>query len=537
MSTMATVKNRLGEDVVVPPKDEEELALEKLVFGDLDGFESNLKKIENIYDYSSDEEQGDSDRFFRESESEDDMFFIDEEGTAVGNDEGEPMEVDDEEESAEEAAWEDSDDERLVVSLTASNKLKKLRKTEEDVTVLGKAYVSRLRNQFEKIYPRPDWVDKWQQPEENSSDEDASDDETTRVVENDTNAILQVLKNTEQFLVTTQSKLIAPTRISISRLADGNKVQRAKSAIQSVAFHPTHPLLMTGGFDRTLRIYHIDGKKNAMVTSLHLRDSPVTTALFSTKDQSDSNVVFAGGRRKYMHKWDLNLGDVEKISRMYGHEFQFHMDYFKVSPRGTYLALRGGEGWCNILNGTTGQYLRGFKVDGEAVDFAFAHDESYIIIVNGGGEVWEYALDPTAKKHHGTILRKWVDDGGVGITTIALGGAKDRWLAIGCNNGLVSLYDRNNINNHKPFRVVENLVTSITSLSFTHDGQVLCISSRKKRDALKLVHLPSGTVYSNWPTSGTPLGRVTATQFLPNGQILAVGNEAGKVTLWRLNHY
>lgn len=35
--------NKEGEEVIIPPKDEEELLLEKYVFGDASGFENNLK--------------------------------------------------------------------------------------------------------------------------------------------------------------------------------------------------------------------------------------------------------------------------------------------------------------------------------------------------------------------------------------------------------------------------------------------------------------------------------------------------------------
>ena len=49
--------NIQGEEVIIPPKDEEEILLEKLVFGDAAGFENNLKKLDNLYDYSDEEEE------------------------------------------------------------------------------------------------------------------------------------------------------------------------------------------------------------------------------------------------------------------------------------------------------------------------------------------------------------------------------------------------------------------------------------------------------------------------------------------------
>jgi U3 small nucleolar RNA-associated protein 18 len=48
------------------------------------------------------------------------------------------------------------------------------------------------------------------------------------------------------------------------------------------------------------------------------------------------------------------------------------------------------------------------------------------------------------------------------------------------------------------------------------------------------VHLPSCSVYRNWPTDKTPLGRVTSVAVSPDGMYLAVGNEQGMIKLWEI---
>lgn len=45
-------------------------------------------------------------------------------------------------------AWVDEDDKTLVVSLKSANRLKKLRKAEEEDTVTGVDYEQRLRRQY-----------------------------------------------------------------------------------------------------------------------------------------------------------------------------------------------------------------------------------------------------------------------------------------------------------------------------------------------------------------------------------------------------
>jgi U3 small nucleolar RNA-associated protein 18 len=45
------------------------------------------------------------------------------------------------------AAWVDSDDERIFVSLASSNRLRKLRRAEDEDVISGKEYARRLRAQ------------------------------------------------------------------------------------------------------------------------------------------------------------------------------------------------------------------------------------------------------------------------------------------------------------------------------------------------------------------------------------------------------
>lgn len=56
------------------------------------------------------------------------------------------------------AAWEDSDDERLRISLAGNDRLRKLRVTEAEDVVSGKEYITRLRRQFERLQPAPEWA-------------------------------------------------------------------------------------------------------------------------------------------------------------------------------------------------------------------------------------------------------------------------------------------------------------------------------------------------------------------------------------------
>lgn len=51
----------------------------------------------------------------------------------------------------------------------------------------------------------------------------------------------------------------------------------------------------------------------------------------------------------------------------------------------------------------------------------------------------------------------------------------------------------------KPLKVVENFTTEVEFMKFNHDAQLLVVCLSKSKNGLKLVHVPSLTVFSNWP--------------------------------------
>ncbi|AEY96832.1 FAEL153Wp [Eremothecium gossypii FDAG1] len=562
-----------AEAVQELPPDEEELALAKLVFGDTADFHEALRNAdlnyvssdEDVYgqESSSDDEEGTEIGHL----NDDQLFFVDEGADTEGGD-GEPeaMEVDqvsEESDSGEEsgssAAWSDSDDEHLNVTIGQTNMSKKLRTTYAEKELSSRQYVQRLRQQFEKIYPRPLWVDEH---ESESGYESSANEDSEQLVDGDVSALAKILHNTYSYKAQSSS-LLSPKTLDIVRLKDANVSHPSRSAIQSLSFHPLKPLLLTGGYDRTLRIYHIDGKHNHMVSSVYLKGTPVQTCKFYVSPSHSEQMVLTGGRRRYMHTWDLmnttaHVANISKISRMYGHEeTQRSFEKFKLAHLHTQqgvhgiILLQGNNGWVNILHAVSGIWLMGCKIEGVLVDFCVDYQaqsqgkfRTILIATNTYGQVWEFDLTDG-----GSVMKKWNDDGGVAITTIQVGGGtstshilssdkvrQNRWLALGSESGFVNVYDRQS-SSAKPVATLSQLTTTISSLEFSPDGQVLCIASRAAKDALRLVHLPTCSVFSNWPTSGTPLGKVTSVAFSTHGEMLAVGNEQGKVRLWRLNHY
>lgn len=466
------------------------------------------------------------------------------------------------------------------MSLASNTRLRKLRDTEDDDIVTGRDYIQRLRRQYERLHPTPEWVTYARKRRRLSSQEDdmhrKDSDSDVSMDDGESLPSAQPLADLlrtagsltrpdPQKLGSRGPRKLRPEVIDIQRCKD--VTGSGPSSIDTLQFHPYYPLLLSAGPSSTVTLYHISPQPpnpNPILTSLHLKGTPLHTAAFcrpltqtSHGDEHDQSRVFLSSRRRYFHTWSLSTGTVTKVTRaLYGEarKEQRTMESFKLSPCGRYMGLIGsskkGGGSVNVLSTESMQWVCSCRIDsrGGVADFAWWRDGNGFAVVGKNGEVSEYDIE--ARR----VVSRWVDDGAVGTTVIALGGelppgsrGGSRWVAVGSSSGVVNLYDRRgwmatkdtgegveNSERPKPARVLDQLTTPISHLEFSGDGQMLVMSSRWKKSALRLIHLPSCTVYRNWPTDKTPLGRISAVALSPDGGYLAVGNEQGKIRLWEI---
>ncbi|KAJ5476200.1 hypothetical protein N7475_001929 [Penicillium sp. IBT 31633x] len=569
----------------IPEKDEEEEKLERMLFGDDEGFMGALKKQQDreagmaLTLHGDDESDAGEDSEGADGEdlagmADSDLFFLDS-GAPPTTDMTPAAEIasdeEDDEEQDEPALWYDSDDDRLAVSLASQARLRKLRNTEDEDVVSGKEYIRRLRRQFTRLHPTPEWATPEVKRRKTDSDSDAgsgeeidSDDENEHLSMQPLAKLLQNASDLTRIEDNARSggkRKLRQEVIDIQRLKDIGKSQ--PSSVDSLTFHPHYPLLLSSGPASTLFLHHISPTApapNPLLTSLHIKRTPIHTSAFAPPT---GNKIFASGRRRYFHIWDLDTGKVDKVNGSSDRkEEQKSMERFKLSPCGRFVGLVGtsrkGGGLINVLDATTAQWIAQVRVDGRGgvADFAWWSDGEGMTVVSKNGEVSEW--DGRVRR----VIARWVDAGAVGTTVLSLGGRSgrtqlggDRWVAIGSSSGIVNIYDRRvwaasyaNASaaekdspaqagiprNPDPVRVLDQLTTPISHLVFAPDGQMMVMASRWKRDALRLVHLPTCTVYRNWPTSNTPLGRISSVAISPNSEQVAVGNEQGNIRLWEI---
>lgn len=603
-------------------KDATELALEKALFGDQTGFLDSINEVasterqltlQTIKSQGSitGSDDGAEDQLMADV-PDDELFFMDagtELDPAVAQDlrdqKLEGGEEEDREENARMPVWFDSDDERFTVSLASNTRLRKLRDTEDDDIVDGPEYIRRLRRQYEMLHPMPDWVRYARKKRRLSKNNDQTSDDGDSDVSIDNSSadvkpLADLLRSAVSLTRTDQpstggstTRKLRPEVIDVQRLND--IASSGPSSIDVIQFHPQYPLLLTAGPSSTINLYHVSPESqnpNPILTSLHVKGTPITTAAFSFEPadlktagsnatSAQDTKIYLSSRRRYFHTWSLNTGTLTRISRplLQSHKKELSKPKKKelptcermvVSPTNDHVGIIANTGsnggTFHVLSTATHQPIAQVRVESlnGIADARFYSDGSGVTIIGKNGEVTEYNI--AAKR----VIARWTDEAGVGITTFALGGhlassvtsnkkireagqlGPDRWIAIGSTSGIVNIYDRSTIIKlltdvpedsgttrqstttlrPTPTKTLDNLTTPISHLVFSSNAQVLVLASSWKNNALRLVHLPSCSVYRNWPTQRTPLGRISAVAMSPDGGYLVVGNEQGKVRCW-----
>lgn len=421
-------------------------------------------------------------------------------------------------------AWLD-DEEETVVNISKVNRLRKLRKEEDETVISGSAYVSRLRAHHAKLNPGTDWANLDFKVKTYDSDEE-SEVENGAVVASGYNNVDDILKTNDDLVVKRGVKLL-PGILEYSRLVDANAEDPSNGPINSVQFHRNHQLLLAAGLDRKLRFFQIDGKRNKMMDSIFIEDCPIRNASFLP----DGSQVIVSGRRKFFYSVDISKGNVDKIGPLTGRE-EKSLEVFAVSPDSRTIAFLGNEGYILLVSAKTKELIGTLKMNGTARSLAFTDDGQQLLSSGGDGQVYHWDLRTR------TCVHKGVDEGSINGTALCTAPVGSLFAA-GSSSGIVNVYNREEFlgGKRKPIKTLEHLRTETSFLKFNHDAQILAICSTMQKSSLKLVHIPSFTVFSNWPPANKTLHYPRCLDFSPAGGFMAVGNAAGKVLLYKLHHY
>ncbi|KAH0584544.1 hypothetical protein H2248_010076 [Termitomyces sp. 'cryptogamus'] len=459
-------------------------------------------------------------------------------------------------------AWIDPSDPPSV-SL-ATSRLRKLRDAPTEETLSGREYEARLRRQYERINPEPAWAAKARIEKREEIGDGAG--------------VADLLTSTSGILGRRSKVHLKAGLVELERLRDANLDAQASGSgpVRVVAFHPSErvPVLCVGSTDRRVRLFNIDGHTNPLLQTLHVPSLPLTSQSSVAFHPLGSSLLLTGPR-PFFYTHDLQTGTTTRHARgLWGTTFNTindvpasrkrgrkgddrgsgngsgeGMEVTAFSPgMGEILAVAGRGGYVHLVDWKSGagQVVGSLKCGGGGggVRSLWWSSAQQLAVLSGDAEV--YLWDVGERR----CVRRWKDEGGfrgAGRVMVGSSGAADGsgFLAVGSNTGFVNVYGADsfasspsaNLPTPKPLKSIANLTTTISSIQFNHDAQLMAVASQEKKDAMRLIHTPSLTSFANWPTSGTPLGHVTAVDFSAQSEYLAIGNTRGRVLLYHLKDY
>ncbi|CAO2644836.1 U3 small nucleolar RNA-associated protein 18 homolog [Lemmus lemmus] len=480
-------RNRL---VLEDDKPAAERCLEQLVFGDVeDDEDALLRRLRS----SRGQRQGSSDDSEVEDEAKDNL----------------PPQ--------KKPVWVDEDDEDEEIVDMVNNRFRKdIMKNARESKLSKDKLQKRLKEEFQHAMGGvPDWAEPGHKRRKSSDDESEEDED-------------DLLQRTGNFISTSTSLPRGILKIKNCRPANAERPTTAR--ISSVQFHPGAQVVMVSGVDNAISLFQVDGKTNPKIQSIYLEKFPIFKACFSANGEE---LLATSVYSKVLYVYDMLAGKLVPVHQVRGLKEKI-VKRFEVSPDGSFLLISGIAGFSHLLSMKTKELIGSMKINGRIAASTFSSDSKKIYTSSENGEV--YVWDVNSRK----CINRFLDEGSLYGLSIAAS-KNGQYVACGSKSGVVNIYSQDSClqqTNPKPIKAIMNLVTGVTSLTFNPTTEILAVASRKMKEAIRLVHLPSCTVFSNFPVfKKSTISRVQTMDFSPRGGYFALGNERGKALLYRLHHY
>ncbi|XP_047427790.1 U3 small nucleolar RNA-associated protein 18 homolog isoform X2 [Mugil cephalus] len=418
------------------------------------------------------------------------------------------------------AAWVDEDDE-LEEEVDMNHRYRRnLMKGEAESTMSKQKLQQRMREQFQKsMGGAPSWAEISVQKKRKKRDDEEDEDEEE---EDD------LLRRTGNFVAS--SDRLPSGILRMKKCLHANSARPSDDKLTTVQFHPSAQVVMTAGLDQSVSLFQVDGKTNPKIQSIHLEKFPVHKAQFSVDGET---VIATSLKNKMFYLYDMMEGRVTPVHTVRGLN-EARVKEFSVCPDGGGLLLSGTNGYLHLLTLKTKEVVRSMKINGNICGVAFSHDGGKIFTNSEEGEV--YVWDVRSSR----CINRFTDDGCVRGTSIAAS-PNGQYLACGSQSGVVNIYSQEaclNSTSPKPLKAVMNLLTSATALAFNPSSEIMAVGSRAEDEAVRLVHMPSLTVFSNFPIAKRKfIYRASCLDFSPHSGFFSLANNKGKAPLFRLLHY
>jgi len=323
------------------------------------------------------------------------------------------------------------------------------------------------------------------------------------------------------------------------------------SPIRSIAYASDNNRIVSGGDDRTVRIWNPQDTQNTQQHRLEGFPAPVTAVALSPDDSqvvaglADNSVAlrsladpasvqdlkghsgvilgvgyigndpFSISADRTVRFW--NQADGTQV-RSFDNQATTHA--FAINPEGTLLALSSGDNSIRVFQASDGKLLHTLSGHlGVPSSLAFSQDSKKIVATVAVNDqpaettIWDLQVSPPRRQE---VLRE-------STATAAFFGQQPDHLIIGDRSGRIV---------KRPLRFVRHLAgntQSINALAFHPNNQTLFTASQD--GSLRGYSIASGQ--QSFATShGAAIHTLTIT---PNQQVLLTGGENAVVRLWQIN--
>lgn len=373
------------------------------------------------------------------------------------------------------------------------------------VRKLGK-YKSYLKQTFHNAVGTPAWADL-----NGESGSDSGDD----------------LSRTVGLLVKPLNGRLSSNVLEFKRMKDLNRATYAEGpGITGVEFHPISSVAIVTGLSGLATIYSIDGHKNEKLHNISFKNYPIK----SCRLNKFGNEAVMGGSNKYFYTYDIMSGSSQRV---FLPQNITKLMKFEISACGKYIGLIGRFGEVHLLSYSSKELICTFKQEHQATCVSFSTDSSKLLAHSVDSEINVFDVRSQRQMH------RFYDEGCVNGSQLTIS-PNGKMLVSGSEQGVVNIYDFEQTLLSKtpvPIKTVLNMTTGITAVKFNHSSEILAMASKHAPDSVKLVHFPSGTVFSNFPGQQSKIGKASVVSFSPLSGYMAIGNLNKEVPLYRLKHF
>merc|ERR1712217_83545 len=254
------------------------------------------------------------------------------------------------------------------------------------------------------------------------------------------------------------------------------------------------------------------------------------------------NQVLCTGKNKKIFFYDLTKSNSEFIKGFFGRNEKYFESFdIQRTSSNPLIAFSGFEGYIPLVSAKSKHLVGQLKTNSPAQCLTFDGHEQHLWSVGTDNilKYWDLRMQRCAIK---------TNDIGTMKTTAIAGSLNNDLLVTGSVIGMINLYyfeksnlaiTKNPLSTQNKMQQIFNksflnLNSSINTIRIAKDGQLLLFSSKTKSDSLRLMDLSSMTVFTNWPTSITPLGEVQSADLSPRSELLAIGNTSGKIIIYKI---